>query len=37
MEKMSNLKALIDRNAGNLVRRLSKPKEEVEKEKKIKK
>lgn len=34
---MASLKALIERNASNLVRRLSKPKEEIEKEKKIKK
>jgi hypothetical protein len=29
MEKMTNLKAIIERNAGNLVRRLNKPKEEL--------
>ena len=37
MEKISSLKATIDRNAANLIRRLSRPKEEIEKEKKIKK
>lgn len=31
MEKMANLKALIERNASNLMRRLNKPKEEIEK------
>jgi hypothetical protein len=34
---MTNLKAIIERNSSNLIRRLSKPKEELEKEKKIKK
>ena len=37
MEKMANLKSLVERNASNLVRRLNRPKEEIEKEKKIKK
>lgn len=34
---MANLKAIIERNSSNLIRRLSRPREELEKEKKIKK
>jgi hypothetical protein len=34
---MAGLKATIERNSSNLIRRLNRPKEELEKEKKIKK
>ena len=34
---MTNLKAAIDRNSNSLMRRLNKPKDEIQKEKKIKK
>ena len=34
---MASLKSVIERNSSNLIKRLNKPKEEVEKEKKIKK
>ena len=37
MDKMASLKSVIERNSSNLIKRLNKPKEEVEKEKKIKK